>query len=496
MTMARFGLEATSPAAADVSLQFQRKADVPSGRNASLIATAGALVLSDVIAFGIVSVVIASILIWLGVFPSPWIVQNSTVLRDIGAVLGTGVFGVTAYLAVNGHYTRRLSFSSEIRLLACSGIFALGLSSISAALVPELHAYLGLATVWMFFPVLALCGRKLVRGALKRAGVSQVRMILVGHSNAVSRVLPSLTASAGFDGEVVAVVDPNADLNDLPSSVNWRLMLQQCRANLVVVCDDVPGSVALEVASSLAEEGVPFAVAAYTEELQPSAFQRVDLFGSDVTLLSYRNQTATPAGRVSKIVVDLLIASVCVVALLPLLLIIVALVKSDGGPLLFGHTRLGLGGRPFRCLKFRSMVVDSEAVLKRLLETSPQARAEWAETQKLRHDPRVTTVGRFLRASSLDELPQLLNVLRLEMSLVGPRPIVSAEVPRYGENIKYYYQTRPGLTGLWQISGRSSTGYKQRVEFDRCYVRNWTIWQDVAILAKTVPAVLKRRGAY
>ena len=167
----------------------------------------------------------------------------------------------------------------------------------------------------------------------------------------------------------------------------------------------------------------------------------------------------------------------------------------DGGPVLYSHTRIGVRGRPFGCLKFRSMVPDSDEVLRRLLNSDPAAAAEWADTQKLRRDPRITAVGRWLRATSLDELPQLLNILRLDMSLVGPRPIVQAEVPRYGEDIAYYFEARPGLTGLWQVSGRSDTGYDQRVRLDTWYVKNWSIWHDLAILAKTVPAVLKRRGA-
>jgi undecaprenyl-phosphate galactose phosphotransferase len=133
--------------------------------------------------------------------------------------------------------------------------------------------------------------------------------------------------------------------------------------------------------------------------------------------------------------------------------------------------------------------------LRRLLETDRQAAAEWMATQKLRNDPRITWIGRLLRSTSLDELPQLLNVLRLEMSLVGPRPIVRSEVPRYAADITYYYETRPGLTGLWQVSGRSDTSYERRVQLDTWYVKNWTIWHDLAILAKTLPAVLKRRGA-
>jgi undecaprenyl-phosphate galactose phosphotransferase len=146
-------------------------------------------------------------------------------------------------------------------------------------------------------------------------------------------------------------------------------------------------------------------------------------------------------------------------------------------------------------LKFRSMTTNSAAVLAELLQSDPLAAAEWDATQKLKNDPRITGIGRLLRATSLDEIPQLLNVLRLDMSLVGPRPIVEAEVARYGENIAQYYAGRPGLTGLWQVSGRSDTSYAQRVALDTQYVSTWSFWQDVRILARTIPAVIRRRGA-
>ena len=197
----------------------------------------------------------------------------------------------------------------------------------------------------------------------------------------------------------------------------------------------------------------------------------------------------------AKVLFDQGVALVMLTLLSPLLLALCALVRLDGGPALFGHKRLGEGGRRFKCLKFRSMVVDADVRLRSLLERDPAARAEWEATQKLRDDPRITSIGRVLRRTSLDELPQLLNVLRGEMSLVGPRPIVDAEIPKYGDDISFYYETRPGITGLWQVSGRSNTSYKYRVQLDVWYVRNWSLWHDVAILLKTVPAVFARDGA-
>lgn len=181
---------------------------------------------------------------------------------------------------------------------------------------------------------------------------------------------------------------------------------------------------------------------------------------------------------------------------LPLLVLIGLAVKLDSsGPLIFGHRRIGQGGRGFRAWKFRSMVTNSDEVLREHLQTNPQALAEWNSKRKLRDDPRVTTIGRLLRKTSLDELPQLWNVFIGEMSLVGPRPIVDAERHHYREQIALYEGVLPGLSGLWQVSGRSDTSYEERVRLDSYYVRNWSIWLDLCILARTIPALLFGRGA-
>jgi len=181
----------------------------------------------------------------------------------------------------------------------------------------------------------------------------------------------------------------------------------------------------------------------------------------------------------------------------PAMLIVALLVKlQDGGPILFGHTRIGRDGESFKCLKFRSMLVDAEARLQALLQSDPQARIEWERDHKLRDDPRITALGDFLRRSSLDELPQLFNVLRGEMSLVGPRPIVQGERHRYGHYFNLYCQVRPGITGLWQVSGRSDVSYRRRVALDVAYARTRSLGLYFRILAATGPAVLARRGAH
>jgi lipopolysaccharide/colanic/teichoic acid biosynthesis glycosyltransferase len=169
---------------------------------------------------------------------------------------------------------------------------------------------------------------------------------------------------------------------------------------------------------------------------------------------------------------------------------------SDGGPILFRHRRIGAGGKAFYCLKFRTMHTNSSALLEELLKHDTEAREEWGRDFKLRNDPRVTKIGAFLRKCSLDELPQFINVLRGEMSLVGPRPIVEAEVSRYRESFEHYKQCRPGLTGLWQVSGRSDVDYDRRVTMDRQYVESWSMLKDAIILMKTPLVVVRSSGAY
>ncbi len=155
-----------------------------------------------------------------------------------------------------------------------------------------------------------------------------------------------------------------------------------------------------------------------------------------------------------------------------------------------------MNGRKFKCLKFRSMVINSKEVLEEVLRTDPVARAEWDKDFKLKNDPRITKVGHFIRKTSLDELPQLWNVVRGDMSLVGPRPVVEDELARYAGDVDYYLMAKPGMTGLWQVSGRNDVDYETRVYFDSWYVKNWSLWNDIAILFKTVGVVLKRDGAY
>lgn len=217
----------------------------------------------------------------------------------------------------------------------------------------------------------------------------------------------------------------------------------------------------------------------------------------NILTLQVNNELLSPSRQAFKRTIDLLGAGLGGLAILPLLLLIAAAIRVDSkGPVLFGHKRIGKDGRMFKAWKFRSMVPDAESRLAEYLEKHPEMREEWVQSQKLQNDPRVTRVGHILRKYSLDEFPQLWNVLVGEMSLVGPRPIVEAETVKYGDALPLYLAVRPGMTGYWQVSGRSDTDYANRVELDTFYVRNWSVWMDIIIILRTFKVVIKGDGAY
>ena len=210
--------------------------------------------------------------------------------------------------------------------------------------------------------------------------------------------------------------------------------------------------------------------------------------------------TANPpsvVGGPGKRYFDVCVALSSIILWLPLLCLIAIAVKfADPGPVFYRHRRVGRDGKAFECLKFRTMVVDADAILHRHLSSDCDAAREWAENHKLKTDPRITPLGAVLRKTSLDELPQLFNILCGDMSFVGPRPIVVAEVAKYGECIAQYMCARPGLTGPWQVSGRNDVGYTRRIWLDSEYVENWSLWHDFVIIIKTFRVVVTSRGCY
>ena len=218
---------------------------------------------------------------------------------------------------------------------------------------------------------------------------------------------------------------------------------------------------------------------------------------ADVPVVDVSPQRSSPIGGKAKRCFDVVFASVALIALSPLFLLIAMLIKaSDGGSILYRHRRVGWHMRSFDCLKFRTMVQNGDHVFRLHLQAFPEAAQEWHEARKLKDDPRITTVGKVLRELSLDELPQLINIIRGDMSVVGPRPVVLDELRLYGPHADSYLEARPGLTGAWQVSGRNDVSYAVRATLDRTYVEKWSLASDVVIILKTIPAVISAKGSY
>lgn len=223
-----------------------------------------------------------------------------------------------------------------------------------------------------------------------------------------------------------------------------------------------------------------------------------ELSNTRTNLIVYQNRLKSRYRRIFQQTYNYILAILLLPLILPIIGLFAVLIKRESeGPVFFAHNRVGQDGKVIPTYKFRSMYADAKERLEKLLKEDPEAKAEWETCFKLKNDPRVTKIGAFLRKTSLDELPQIFNVLKGEMNFVGPRPVIQEEIERYyKEDAEYYFMVKPGITGLWQVSGRSDTDYDFRVKTDKWYVSNWSLWLDIVILIKTIKVVLKRDGAY
>jgi Undecaprenyl-phosphate galactose phosphotransferase WbaP len=327
--------------------------------------------------------------------------------------------------------------------------------------------------------------------------------VVFGAGPASRRLVSALLSDPGLGLKPIAVVDDDAEnpasIQGVPVMSGFELSDafagSRPFAYAIVATPGVPSSHFL---STIERYGLNFSRILVIPDLSelPNLWVNTTSVGGMLGL-EVRQQAFIPERQWPKRLLDLALTIVGGIAGIPLIGLIALWIKWDSrGPVFYCQRRIGKGGKEFRAWKFRSMVTNADQVLHQYLEKHPDLREEWERTHKLRNDPRVTSVGRFLRRTSLDELPQLWNVLKGDMSLVGPRPIVEAEVVRYGANFDLYTKVQSGLTGLWQVSGRNDTSYEERVKLDTFYVRNWSVWLDLCILFRTIGTVLLRKGAY
>jgi len=419
-----------------------------------------------------------------------------------------GVLAVPAVVivigsAMLGHYHRIKPFWTEARELArittYSGAIAIALVFVFKADVSRIWLFSSIVALVVFAPLM----RSRAKSVLVRIGSWYAPLVIVGDRTLLAECEEAINSDYTLGYKVVAridatrLLDPPYDrtgggIADLVVDVGRQF--PESRLLLAFDHRDV-----FEFQQTLVEtvsrhfEHVIVAKSMYGLPAINSELLGVDKY--DTLFFRFSSGGIARHRKLLKRAIDIVGASCALLIASPLFILLSLLVRRDGGTAFYGSRRIGLNRQEFDCYKFRSMRADSQVVLAEHLERDPAARAEWDANFKLENDPRVTRLGEFIRKTSLDELPQFFNVLRGDMSLVGPRPILPDEITPYGPTISVYQGVRPGLTGLWQISGRSDLDYQDRINLNKWYVRNWSLWIDLTILVRTLPAVMASRGA-
>ena len=464
------------------------------------------LIFSDLIAFSVAFIVSRNLIEILGEKNPDFLQWMNTTPGQarIWVFLLLVTLSITWFWAHLRHYTYRKPFWNELREVSIT-ILALTVSDLALAALAKWQLS---RTYWVIlwslsFVLLPLC-RYGMKKVLYRLGYWQWPSVIIGCGENAKDAYLALQSEKMMGFDVIGFIAPDAQCAVSP--VEGKSVLNEDIDVLVKRIPDIKFFVAVEYEQ---RDQMDECLRNLTQRKIRNisvipTIRGVPLYGTDVShffshevlMLRIRNNLARFSARFLKRGFDIVVSAILIVLLSPVLAYIGWKVSRDGGSSIYGHERVGLKGRKFKCLKFRSMIINSQEVLQSLLASDPEAKAEWDTDFKLKNDPRITPIGHFIRRTSLDELPQLWNVLKGEMSLVGPRPVVEAELERYGEDVDYYFMTKPGMTGLWQVSGRNDTDYATRVYLDAWYVKNWSLWYDIAILFKTINVVLKRDGAY
>lgn len=414
-------------------------------------------------------------------------------------------------LAFERLYTRRLPFWRESKrvLKAVTLAFVLVFAGVSLAkLSGEVSRTVIVITYFSALLLLPFL-RYLTKSLLAAAGIWQEYVLILGIGDTAQKIAANLEKDRYLGYRIYGFLKQQEERHKTVkiNSQNFRVVGDFGDAQRILAETRIR-QIIISAPNLSGDELVLF-----TNELQPytnSILIVPDLAGIPVVggeteyffddrILAYRtkNNLANPGNQIIKRIFDIFVCLILSIVIIPILIIIAVAIKFDSkGPIIFSHNRVGYRGKDFKCYKFRTMVANSQQVLEKMLETNPELREQWQEDFKLKDDPRITRIGKILRKSSLDELPQIFNVLKCDMSLVGPRPIVRGEIHKFGAHIKEYLMVRPGMTGLWVNSGRNDVDYDERVQMETWYVRNWSLWMDISLLFRTIPVVLGRKGAY
>lgn len=404
-------------------------------------------------------------------------------------------------------YTRRMQFWQVISKIFKANLYAIGMLIFIIYIVNSAahtsRFFVGL--LWITAFLFLVAERFIVKRVLRHFGFLQLPVLIMGAGKTAALVLHYFQRDSGLDYDFIGYLEDNtpdpavaAAMPCLGGFADAERVIRETGVQYVIVM--APGLTQKKTEHIIYCVQPLVKKVGFIPDLGTMPLATLDmetLIDGHIVTFSFRNNLALWYNRFLKRVFDLVVTTIGLICISPFFLAIALWVYKDSpGPIIFKHRRVGRDGKFFNCYKFRSMVVDADARLKELLEKDPAAREEWQREFKLKNDPRVTKSGAFLRKTSLDELPQLFNVLKGEMSLVGPRPIIQEEIAKYGPYIKDFYMVRPGVTGMWQTSGRSDTTYEERVQMDTWYVRNWNVWFDIVLLWRTIAVVIHHEGAY
>ena len=417
---------------------------------------------------------------------------------------------VLIFLMTHGHYSQRIPWWNQVRLLSFTVVFAM-LAEGSASFALGIHSSAALILLnWVLFFFLCIAARLVFFRIRAKSTRWNIPTVVIGDTSTITDILYAFNAdpSTGYDVHTAFLRDKSERfiVADLPKKyaklqVEYDIdhyedyIINHPCNYYVIVLDTFRGIMRDRIVETLNSVGAQYSVVPSISRISIYEMEPRYFFGFDVMLLQTRTSLSHPLSRFGKRFIDIASSLGGLLVFSPLFLMIIIAMKAEGheGSIFYGGERLGQDGKLFKCWKFRTMSPNSDYLLHDYLNKNPEAKAHWEKYLKLPKDPRVKTrTAHLLRKSSLDEIPQLWNVFRGNMSLVGPRPILPNEVDLYGETIKEYVQVKPGITGLWQVSGRNAASFQRRIYWDGWYVRNWSFWGDIVIILKTIPAVIIR----
>ncbi len=415
-----------------------------------------------------------------------------------------------------GHYTQRVPWWSQVQQVLYICLIALIMDGFFRFALGMSFSRLLIGLSWVYVFCFTLMGRQIIYNTSRGKGVWRIPTIIIGDTNTVTDTLFAFSADhyTGYDVKSICLRDRNSagfDIDSVPmqhkdimvisDKIDYTKYINENPDHFFVISlETFRGKDRDDIINALTKANALYAIVPPISRMSLFEMEPRYFFGYDIMLLHAKKSIFSPFGRFIKRSMDIAVALVALLIIAPIMLIVSIMLKVEGqgGSIFYGGYRIGRNGDKFKCWKFRSMQPDSDYLLDELLESDPQAKADWEEFRKLKQpDPRVTTkTARIIRKASIDELPQLWNVLIGDMSLVGPRPILENEIELFGDAIDQYVKTRPGITGLWQVSGRNDTSFERRVSWDSWYVRNWSVWGDIVILIRTLRVVLGGSGAY